>query len=86
MVEGKFQHLQLSLPSIRVVNDVGAGDSFLAGWLRADALGLPVEERLSKAAAVAVARCEVERPWNLDLARVTALEAELLSSIEKITD
>jgi hypothetical protein len=45
-----------------------------------------VEERLSKAAAVAVARCEVERPWNLDLARVTALEAELLSSIEKITD
>ena len=86
MVDGKFQYLQLTPPTIKVINDVGAGDSFLAGWLRADALGLSVEERLCKATAAAVARCEVERPWNLNLTRVAALEAELFPTIEKITD
>jgi hypothetical protein len=33
---------------------------------------------------VAVSRCEVDKPWNLDLARVEALEAEFKDSIEKL--
>lgn len=86
MVEGKFQFIQLQPPSINVVNSIGAGDSFLAGWLRADALGLSLEETFCKATAVAVARCEVERPWNLKLERVAQLEKELLPTIERIVD
>ncbi|MFA6836213.1 MAG: PfkB family carbohydrate kinase [Fibrobacteraceae bacterium] len=86
MLDGKFQYLRLTPPQVKVVNDVGAGDSFLAGWLAADFLGLPVEDRLAKATAVASARCEVDRPWNIDLARVSAFESQLLSQVEKVTD
>ena len=58
----------------------------LAGWLRADALDYSLEETICRATAVAVARCEVERPWNLKLDRVHQLEKELLSAIERIAD
>lgn len=86
MVEGKFQFIQLQPPTIKVVNSIGAGDSFLAGWLRADALDLSLEETICRATAVAVARCEVERPWNLNLERVEQLEKDLLSEIERVVD
>jgi fructose-1-phosphate kinase PfkB-like protein len=86
MVEGKFQFIQLQPPSIKVVNSIGAGDSFLAGWLRADALDSSLEETICRATAVAVARCEVDRPWNLKLERVHQLEKELLPAIERISD
>lgn len=84
LVEKKFQGLQLQPPTITVQNDIGAGDSFFAGWLYADGCGLSFEEALVKATAVAVARCEVERPWNLKISRVAELEAELSSQVEKL--
>ena len=85
-VEKKFQGLQLQPPEIQVRNDIGAGDSFFAGWLYADAEGMDFEECLVKATAVAVARCEVDRPWNLNLARVAELEGILAPTLEKLGD
>ncbi len=84
LVEKKFQGLELQPPTIQMKNDIGAGDSFFAGWLYADAQGLSFEECLVKATAVAVARCEVERPWNLKLERVDELEASLAEAVEKL--
>lgn len=84
LVEKKFQGFQLQPPAIQVQNDIGAGDSFFAGWLYADSLGLSFEECLVKATAVAVARCEVDRPWNLKLSHVSELEAELSPAVEKM--
>lgn len=84
LVEKKFQGVQIQPPTIQMTNDIGAGDSFFAGWLLADSQNLSFEERLLKATAVAVARCEVERPWNLKLERVGELEASLAESIEKL--
>lgn len=83
-VEKKFQGLQIQPPEIQVKNDIGAGDSFFAGWLYAEAEGLSFEECLVKATAVSVARCEADRPWNLSLDRVAELEVTLASSIEKL--
>lgn len=84
LVEGKFQGIQLQPPTIQMKNDIGAGDSFFAGWLLADSQNLSFEERLVKATAVAVARCEVERPWNLKLDRVDELEESLSEAVEKL--
>lgn len=84
LVEKKFQGLELQPPTIQMKNDIGAGDSFFAGWLLADAQGKSFEECLVKATAVAVARCEVERPWNLKLERVDELEASLADAVEKL--
>ena len=78
--------IELQPPQVKVVNDIGAGDAFLAGWLAADSLGLPINDCLAKATAVASARCEVDRPWSLDIGRVSALESELLPLIKKMTD
>ena len=83
-MEKKFQGLLLQPPAIELKNDIGAGDSFFAGWLYADGKGLEFEESLVKATAVAVARCEVERPWNLRLERIEELEQELASQVERI--
>ena len=77
LVEKKFQELILQPTAIEVQNNVGAGDSFFAGWLYADSMGLDFEECLVKSTAVAVARCEVEKPWMLSLERIAELEAEL---------
>ncbi len=84
--EGKFVGISLQPPAVKMVNDIGSGDAFLAGWLSADFLGLPVSERLAKAAAVAAARCEVDRPWSLDIGRVSALLSELIPQVEKMAD
>ena len=78
--------VSLQPPQVKVVNDIGAGDAFLAGWLAADFLGLSVAERLAKATAVASARCEVDRPWNIDLGRVSSFESELLPQVENFLD
>ena len=85
-LEGKVMGIELQPPQVKVVNDIGAGDAFLAGWLAADSLGLPINDCLAKATAVASARCEVDRPWSLDIGRVSALESELLPLIKKMTD
>ncbi|MCQ2062580.1 MAG: PfkB family carbohydrate kinase [Fibrobacter sp.] len=84
LVEKKFQGLTLQPPAIEVQNDVGAGDSFFAGWLYCDGQEMSFEDSLVKATAVAVARCEVERPWQLSLERVTELEESLKSQVERI--
>ncbi len=81
-VESKLLSLTVTPPTIETVNCIGAGDTFLAGWIAADSAGLSVEECLAKATAVSVARCEVEQPWDIDLARVEALEKDLLTQIE----
>lgn len=83
-VEKKFQGIQLQPPTIQVQNDVGAGDSFFAGWLYADGEGVGFEDCLVKATAVAVSRCEVEKPWNISLERVAELESELAPTVEKL--
>lgn len=86
MQEKKFQSLKLSPPDIETVNCIGAGDSFLAGWISADSEGLSVEECLSRATAIAVSRCEAEQPWDLDFARAIELEKELMEKIEKTAE
>lgn len=82
--EGAFQGVQIQPPTIQVKNAVGAGDSFFAGWLYADSQGMTFEECLVKATAVAVSRCETDRPWNLKLERVAELEASLSEAVEKL--
>lgn len=84
LVEKKFQGIQLQPPTVQMKNDIGAGDSFFAGWLLADSQGFSFEDRLKKATAVAAARCEVERPWNLKLDRVGELEMALADAIERL--
>ncbi|MCF0221134.1 MAG: carbohydrate kinase [Fibrobacter sp.] len=84
LVEKKFQGLQLQPPTIQMKNDIGAGDAFFAGWLLADSQGFSFEDCLKKATAVAAARCEVDRPWNLKLDRIGELESGLVETIERL--
>ena len=84
LVEKKFQGVQLQPPQIQVNNRIGAGDSFFAGWLYADGMGMDFEECLVKATAVATARCEVDRPCNLKVERVAELETALADAVEKL--
>ena len=84
LVEKKFQGVQLLPPTVQVNNRIGAGDSFFAGWLYADTMGLDFEQCLIKATAVASARCEVERPCNIKVERVAELEAAIVDAVEKL--
>jgi 1-phosphofructokinase len=84
LMEKKFQGIQLQPPTITVKNDIGAGDSFFAGWLYAFEQNLSFENCLAKATAVASARCEVERPWNLSMDRVAEFENELATKVERL--
>jgi fructose-1-phosphate kinase PfkB-like protein len=68
----------------RFVNAIGAGDSFLAGWVSADTEGLSLEACLARGVAVSSVRCEVELPWELDLERVKIVEAEVIQRIGEI--
>jgi len=83
LVEKKFQSVTVTPPTVEVQNSVGAGDSFFAGWLYADSLGLDFDECLVKSTAVAVARCEVDKPWTLSLERVAELEEIIRPELEK---
>jgi 1-phosphofructokinase len=76
--------VQIQPPQIQVNNRIGAGDSFFAGWLYADSMGMEFEECLVKATAVATARCEVDRPCNLKVERVAELESALADGVEKM--
>ena len=82
-VEKKFQSVTVLPPTVEVQNNVGAGDSFFAAWLYADSMGLSFEDSLVKATAVAVARCEVDKPWMLSLDRVAELEDLIRPELEK---
>ena len=50
-------------PAPNVVNTVGAGDSFIAGFLFGVLNGLPVEECLRKGAEVSAQVVQVFEPW-----------------------
>lgn len=50
-------------PAPRVVNTVGAGDSFIAGFLYGVLHGLPVEQCLAEGAKVAAEVVQVFEPW-----------------------
>ena len=82
LLEKKFQSATVLPPTVDVQNSVGAGDSFFAGWLYADSLGLPFEECIVKSTAVAVARCEVDKPWMLSLERIAELEEQIRPELE----
>lgn len=84
LVEKKFQGVELTPPTVQVKNSVGAGDSFFAGWLYADSQGMEFDRCLIKATAVAAARCEVDRPWNLNMDRVQEFETALAENVEKM--
>ncbi|MDR1759499.1 MAG: PfkB family carbohydrate kinase [Fibrobacter sp.] len=86
VLEGKLQTFQLSPPPVSLVNDIGAGDAFMAGWLYGDSLGLSLEDCLVKATAVAAARCEAELPWELKMKSVELFEQELAGAIAKAGD
>jgi len=68
----------------KFVNAIGAGDSFLAGWIAADRAGCDVRECLARAVAVSSVRCEVELPWDLDLPQVALVEAQVRTLIQEI--
>ena len=53
-------------PAPHVVNTVGAGDSFIAGFLFGVLLGLPVRDCLAKGAEVAAGVVQVFEPWVSD--------------------
>ncbi len=86
ILEGKLQTFQLNPPPVTLVNDIGAGDAFMAGWLYGDSLGLSLENCLIKATAVAAARCEAELPWELKMKSVELFEQELAGTIAKAAD
>jgi 1-phosphofructokinase family hexose kinase len=56
---------------------VGCGDSALAGFARANALKLPVEDTLQLAAACAAANCVADSPGAARLADIQKFETEI---------
>lgn len=60
---------------VLVRNTIGAGDAFLAGWAAARQMNCSVRECLVRAQAVALARCEVDLPWDFSLDRVAFWES-----------
>lgn len=62
LVDGVL-HRAAAVP-VRVVDTVGAGDGFVAGWLAERVLGRPVEERLRTAVRVGAAACSRPGDWE----------------------
>jgi 1-phosphofructokinase len=51
----------------KVLNVIGAGDSFLAGWIYAAQNGADLQECLRSGVAASHARVEVLRPWDFSI-------------------
>jgi len=68
----------------KFVNAIGAGDSFLAGWISADRAGFDWRGCLARAVAISAVRCEAELPWELDVAQVAVVEMESLGRIQEL--
>ncbi|WP_443027345.1 PfkB family carbohydrate kinase [Sphingomonas sp. LR61] len=49
---------------VRVVDPVGAGDAFVAGWLAASMGGADAAEALDRAADAGALACTVESDWR----------------------
>jgi 2-dehydro-3-deoxygluconokinase len=62
LVDGRL----LGAPAVpvQVVDTVGAGDAFVAGWLSERIAGAPPEQRLATALACGAAACTVEGDWE----------------------
>ena len=61
-IDGAF--LRRPATPVRVVDPVGAGDAFVAGWLAASLLGLPAATALDRAADAGALACTVEGDWR----------------------
>ncbi|MER5966353.1 sugar kinase [Streptomyces sp. NPDC002057] len=59
----EHSHYQLALP-VAVVDSIGAGDAFVAGYLSAHLDGLILDQRLRRAAATGAACVGVEGDWE----------------------
>ena len=64
--EGDSVHTQPAAP-VEVVDTMGAGDAFIAGFLVASCDGLPLAERMAFAAKVAAANCVVAGSLGYEL-------------------
>lgn len=58
--------------AVQVIDPIGAGDAYVAGFLWATVLGRPIQEVVDTAAAVAALKCST---WG-DIALVTARDVE----------
>jgi len=61
-VDGEF--LRRPATPVRVVDPVGAGDAFVAGWLAASLAGATTAEALDRAADAGALACTVESDWR----------------------
>lgn len=70
---------------LMVRNTIGAGDAFLAGWASTRQQNRPARECLVRAQAVALARCEVDLPWDFSADRVSFWESRCLDLLGDCT-
>jgi 2-dehydro-3-deoxygluconokinase len=61
-IDGRF--LRRSATPVRVVDPVGAGDAFVAGWLASSLSGASADEALERAAHAGALACTVESDWR----------------------
>ena len=61
-IDGRF--LRRPATPVRVVDPVGAGDAFVAGWLAATLTGASPDEALDRAADAGALACTVESDWR----------------------
>lgn len=61
-IDGRF--LRRPASPVRVVDPVGAGDAFVAGWLAATLSGATADEALDRAADAGALACTVESDWR----------------------
>ena len=80
-VVGGLAYRQAAIP-VNVVDTVGAGDAFVAGYLADYLLGKDVPARLATAASAGAYACTVDGDWEGSPNRA---ELELLGSIEPVT-
>lgn len=74
-------HLSRDALRVEVVDTVGAGDAFVAGWLAETVKGASLDERLDTAIATGALACTVEGDWEAapsraDLERLRAPHRE----------
>ena len=78
--ENRFAHVGAA-PLTKLVDTVGAGDAFSAGWLATYLLGVPLESGLQFANAFAAATCAQRGPVSEDPSFFTHWQARLLNRI-----
>lgn len=61
-IDGRF--LRRAATPVHVVDPVGAGDAFVAGWLAAELSGASPDDALDRAADAGALACTVESDWR----------------------